>query len=121
MFEGEQAASSKADTSRAIELYIAGMTKYENLLNEYKDLRDEGEMVDEGLIALFGWRQALELEDKEIPEEYPLKEMWESQRGRHDYARDEFNRRRKAARWAKRRVARPFQPESNAASTRTSA
>lgn len=97
MYEAEQALF-QADTSVAIQLYIDGMTKYEKLLNEYKDLRDEDEMVDEGLIALLGWRQALELEDKEIPDEFPLKEMWEAHRGRLDYAREEFNRRRKAAR-----------------------
>lgn len=97
MYEGEQALF-RADTAKARQLYWDGMTKYEKLLNEFKDLKDEGEMVDEGLLAQLGWRQALELEEEPIPDEFPLKEMWETHGDRVGNAQEEFNRRRRAAR-----------------------
>ncbi|MGE5195183.1 MAG: hypothetical protein ACM3U2_22040 [Deltaproteobacteria bacterium] len=97
MYAGEQALD-KADLSNAAKYYWDGMTKYEKLLNDYPDLKAEDETIDEGLLAQMGWRQCLELMEEEIPEEYPLKEMWESKAGRRAYVTDEFNRRRRGSR-----------------------
>jgi hypothetical protein len=97
MYEGEQALFA-ADLARAVTLYQSGMTKYEKLLNEYSDLKDEGEMVDEGLQAILGWQQALDFSGEDIPESFPLKEMWDKHQDRVNNARDELNRRRKASR-----------------------
>jgi hypothetical protein len=97
MYEGEQALF-KADTTTARELYLSGMARYEKLLAEYPDLMDEDEVVDEGLLAQHGWREALALDEEEVPDEYPLKEMWESHPQRRESAKEEFNRRRRGQR-----------------------
>ena len=97
MYEGEQALFA-AELARAVTLYQSGMTKYEKLLNEYPDLKDEGEMVDEGMQAILGWQQALDLSGEDVPESFPLKEMWDKHQDRVNNARDELNRRRKAPR-----------------------
>jgi hypothetical protein len=97
MYAGEQALD-KADLASAAKLFWDGMTKYEKILNEYPDLKEEGETVDEGLLAQMGWRQCLELMEEELPAEYPLKEMWELNTLRRTYLTDEFNRRRRGSR-----------------------
>jgi hypothetical protein len=97
MYEAEQALF-KADTTTARELYLSGMARYEKLLDEYPDLKDEDEVVDEGLLAQHGWREALTLDEEEVPDEYPLKEMWEAHPQRRETAREEFNRRRRGQR-----------------------
>jgi hypothetical protein len=97
MYEAEQALF-KADTTKARELYLSGMAKYEKLLDEYPDLKDEDEVVDEGLIAQIGWREALALDEEEAPDEYPLKQMWDEHASRREPAKEEFNRRRRGQR-----------------------
>ena len=97
MYAGEQELD-KANLSVGAKLLWDGMTKYEKLLNEYSDLLSEDEAVDEGMLAQMAWRQCLDLMDEEVPESYPLKEMWESHAGRRAYLADEFNRRRRGSR-----------------------
>lgn len=97
MYEGELALD-RADTSEARRLFFAGMTKFEKLLKEYSDLKDEDETVEEGILAIFGWQRAIELDDDVIPDEFPLKEMWESHAARRATLKTEFDRRRRASR-----------------------
>jgi hypothetical protein len=97
MYLGEQELD-KANINVAIQLLLDGMTKYEKLLDEYPDLKDDDETKDEGLLSLMAWRRCLELIDEEVPEEYPLKQMWEANPGRRNFVTDEFNRRRRGAR-----------------------
>jgi hypothetical protein len=97
IYEGEQALD-RADTTTARRLYLDGMTKFEKKLKEYSDLKDEDETVEEGLLAIFGWQRAIELDDEEIPDEFPLKEMWESHVNRRPSVKQEFDRRRRASR-----------------------
>lgn len=97
MYLAEQALF-KADTATAREKYLSGMTRYEKLLAEYSDLKDEDEVVEEGLIAQIGWREALALDEEQVPDEFPLKEMWESHHSRKENATEEFNRRRRGLR-----------------------
>jgi hypothetical protein len=97
MYDAEQALF-KADTTKARELYLSGMAKYEKILSEYPDLKDEDEVVEEGLLAQLGWREALTLDEEPVPDEYPLKEMWESHAPRRESAKEEFNRRRRGQR-----------------------
>jgi hypothetical protein len=97
MYQAEQALF-KADTTTARELYLSGMTKYEKLLNEYPDLKDEDEVVEEGLVAQLGWREALTLDEEEVPDEFPLKEMWDSHQPRRQSAQEELNRRHRGQR-----------------------
>ena len=97
IYEAEQALD-RADEATARRLYLSGMTKFEKKLNEYPELKDEDETVEEGLLAVMGWQLALELADEDIPENFPLKEMWESHASRRSLVKQEFDRRRRAAR-----------------------
>jgi hypothetical protein len=97
MYAGEQALDA-ADTTTARTLLLSGMAKYEKLLNEYPTLKEEDETKDEALLSLMAWRRALELDEVKVPDEYPLKDLWESNAGRRTYLEDEFNRRRRGAR-----------------------
>src|SRR5262249_43133146 len=96
MYEGEQKLD-EANISAAIQLLWDGMAKYEKILDEYPDLKDDDETKDEGLLAGMAWRRCLELNDEEVPDEYPLKQMWEANPGRRNYLVDEFNRRRRGS------------------------
>lgn len=96
IYEGEQALD-RADTTEARRLYLAGMTKFEKMIKEYSDLKDEDETVEEGLLAVFGWQRAIELDDETAPEEFPLKDMWESHAARRSSVKQEFDRRRRAS------------------------
>ncbi|HEY2251033.1 MAG TPA: hypothetical protein VGH74_08225 [Planctomycetaceae bacterium] len=97
MYEGEQALD-RADTTAARKLYLDGMTKYEKMINEYPDLKDEDETVEEGMLAIFGWERAIELDDDDVPDEFPLKGMWEAHAARRATVKQEFDRRRRASR-----------------------
>jgi hypothetical protein len=97
IYEGEQALD-RADTTAARRLYLDGMAKFEKKLKEYSDLKDEDETVEEGLLAILGWQRAIELDDDEVPDEFPLKEMWESHVNRRPNVKQEFDRRRRASR-----------------------
>ena len=97
IYEGEQALD-RADTTAARRLYLDGMTKFEKKLNEYTDLKNEDETVEEGMLAIMGWQRAIELDDEEVPEEFPLKDMWESHANKRTNVKSEFDRRRRASR-----------------------
>jgi len=97
MYEGEQALD-RADTTKARELFMDGMTKYAKMLDEYPELKDEDESIEEGMLAIFGWQRAIELDDDDIPEEFPLKNMWENHAARRPNVKQEFDRRRRASR-----------------------
>ena len=60
IYEGEQALD-RADTTAARRLYLDGMTKYEKMLKEYSDLKDEDESVEEAILAVIGWQKSIEL------------------------------------------------------------
>jgi hypothetical protein len=97
MYLGEQALD-KADTAKAIQLLWDGLTKYEKILNEYPELKIEDETKDEALLSLMAWHRALELEEREVPDNYPLKTMWDSNIERREHVTTEFNRRRRGLR-----------------------
>jgi hypothetical protein len=97
MYEGEQALD-RADTTAARKLYLDGMTKFEKLLNEYSNLKNEDETIEEAFMAILGWQRAIELDDEEVPDDFPLKEIWESHSLRRPNMKTEFDRRRRASR-----------------------
>jgi len=96
IYEGEQALG-RADTTEARRLYLSGMTRFEKMIKEYSDLKDEDETVEEGMLAIFGWQMAIQLDDETAPEEFPLKDMWESHAARRSSVKQEFDRRIRAS------------------------
>ncbi|MBI3860317.1 MAG: hypothetical protein HY290_00320 [Planctomycetia bacterium] len=98
LYEGEEALH-RADPVNAIDLYLQGMTKFDKLLqdNDYKQMKTEDETIEEALLAVMGWQRSLELIDEEIPEQFPLKDMWERNAARQKNIRLEFDRRRRSA------------------------
>jgi hypothetical protein len=97
LYEAEQALD-RADTTAARRLYLEGMTKFEKKLNEYAEMKDQDETIEEALLAVFGWQKAIELDEDEVPDEFPLKELWDVQAARRMTVKQEFDRRRRAPR-----------------------
>lgn len=83
------------DFAGAIELYQLGMKQFEIVLNEFPDLRIDDEMIEEGMFAQLFWRAALRLEEEEVPEDYPLKSLWDEQQQRIPTLQEEFKRRQR--------------------------
>jgi hypothetical protein len=97
LYEGEE-AFRQADFSRGLELFNEGMAKYEKVLEDFPSLRNEDETLEEALIALHFWRDLLELTETDMPDEYPLQEIWDENPQRREHAKDEYKRRRRAPR-----------------------
>jgi hypothetical protein len=98
LYEGEQAFLA-ADFLKARELLESGMKKYEKILADNPDLKSDDPSIEEGLLAQLFWREILQVVfNQPIPDEYPLKELWETEQGRLPSVQDEFNRRRRAQR-----------------------
>lgn len=95
IYEGEQALY-RADTGRARELLLSGMKKYEAVLDAYPELKRESDMLDDAMLAQYIWRECLNLDGDDVPDEYPLKAVWEGHPEKVDHAKTEFDRRRKA-------------------------
>ncbi len=92
-------ALDRADTTEARKLFLSGLAKYAEVLKlkEYSELKDDDDTVQEGMLAIMGLQWAIQLDDEEMPEEFPLKEMWEEHAGRRPTVKQEFDRRRRAS------------------------
>ncbi len=95
LYDGEQALH-KADPATAVKLYVDGMTKYDKILGEYPQMKNEDETVEEAMLAVMGWQKALEYLDEEVPETFPLKDIWDEHPLRRPAIKSEFERRRRA-------------------------
>jgi len=94
LYDAEQALN-KADPTAAISLYVEGMNKFEKILADYPQMKDEDETVEEAMLAVMGWQKALDYLEEEIPESFPLKDIWERHAGRRNNVKSEFDRRRR--------------------------
>jgi hypothetical protein len=94
LYEAEQALF-KADPAKALELYQVGMKKYGEKLDEYPSMKHEDETVDDVLLAIIGWQKALEYLDEEVPDNFPMKDIWDEHPNRIKTSRQEFDRRRR--------------------------
>lgn len=97
LYEGER-AYLKADFDSAEKLLISGMEKFEQILKDYPDLESDDGTIEEGMIAQLNWRACLEIDGEEVPETYPLRELWLKNQNRMQSIREEFNRRKRSAR-----------------------
>jgi len=94
LHQGEQAYLNGAFTD-ARKLLEEGMTRYEKMLQTYPDLYDDDMSIEEGLMAQLLWRACLQLDEEEIPEKYPLQQLWQTKQGHIGAASEELERRRR--------------------------
>jgi hypothetical protein len=96
IYEGEQALH-KADPTTAKDLYQEGMLKFDQILSgDFKTMRNEDETIEEAMLAVMGWQKALEYLDEEIPDTFPLKDIWDDHPARRMTVKSEFERRRRS-------------------------
>ena len=70
---------------------VEGMDRYAEVLEKYKELRDEERAVEEGLWGVLLWRKTLDLQQKTVPENFSLKPIWDKHQGLLPQLQDRFN------------------------------
>jgi hypothetical protein len=81
LYEGKQKFFA-ADLQGARKLFDEGLSRLERLFAEYPDLLAEDilddELIDEALKSLLMWQYVLQLNGEEIPQQFPLKNVWDA-------------------------------------------
>jgi hypothetical protein len=67
----------KGNLSTAQDLLHRGMEKYQILLGKYEVLGTDDESVEEAMSAVLYWQKIRKLQFQPIPDQYPLKGLWE--------------------------------------------
>jgi len=83
------------NTSEAARLAYEGLTKYEKILEDAvakNTLQDDDLAIEEIMLGILTWRKALELENRQIPNEFPLRSVWLQHQARLKQIEQEFNR-----------------------------
>lgn len=83
-------------TSEAARLAYEGLQKYEKILNDPvagAGLRYDDLAIEEVMLGVMTWRKALELENKAIPNSFPLSQLWTEHQNRIKNIESEFRRR----------------------------
>lgn len=91
IYEGEQ-LYKKGNLAEALPKLVDGMGKFAKMLHDNPQLLDEDLTAEEGMWAVLLWRKILELQRKEIPNNYALKFLWERHQGLLPTLEDRFNR-----------------------------
>lgn len=80
----EQDAEGNLKPSKAEKKFKEGITGLAAILGQekYADLRDHDGYIEEGMLAVYYWSIIHQHNGKEVPEDYPLKEMVEANAGR---------------------------------------
>lgn len=77
----------KADVQGARVLFEDGLGRLDRLIAQYPDLIFEEELVEDVLKSLLMWQYVLRLNGEEVPENFPLKPVWDASPEK----RDEFD------------------------------
>lgn len=89
-------ALANGDTQEAERLAYEGMQKYERILVDEisgAGLSQDDQAIEEVMLGVMTWRTALELSNKPIPNEFPLRAMWLEHQNRLKQIESEFRRR----------------------------
>ncbi len=89
-------AFASGDTQEAERLSYTGMQKYEKVLGSDAaggSLQDDDLAIEEGMLGVLTWRNALELGGKPVPNEFPLRTLWLAHQNRMKEIEAEFRRR----------------------------
>lgn len=78
IYDGQQ-QFKRGNLSPAQDLLYRGMEKYQQLLNKYEVLASDDESIEEALTAVLYWQKIRKLQFQAIPDQYPLKALWDKQ------------------------------------------
>ncbi|MCA8986880.1 MAG: hypothetical protein KDA78_04530 [Planctomycetaceae bacterium] len=81
LWQGKRAFLDQQDSVQAEELLSRGMTAMEKILAEWPELEQEDNFREECLKAVVIWRACLNLLSKPVPEDFPLKNLWNAYPG----------------------------------------
>jgi hypothetical protein len=76
IYDGQQ-QFKKGNLSTAQDLLLHGMQKYQQLLGKYAVLGTDDESVEEAMSAVLYWQKIRRLQFQPVPEDYPLKQLWD--------------------------------------------
>ncbi len=74
----------KADIPGAKALFEDGLGRLDRLVVKYPDLILEEELVEDVLKSLLMWQYVLRLDGEEMPENFPLKPIWDASPDQRD-------------------------------------
>lgn len=83
-------------TSEAARLAYEGLQKYEAILKDEVSglgLRDDDIAIEEVMLGVLTWKTALELENKQVPDDFPMRQLWVEHQNRLKQIESEFKRR----------------------------
>ncbi len=78
LFLGKRALIDRGDVVEAERLLTEGMVAMEEILSEWPELEQEDNFREECLKAVVLWRGAKQAQGKEVPVDFPLKNLWGS-------------------------------------------
>jgi hypothetical protein len=93
LYNGEVAAA-KGDFVEARKLLESGMEKYDTMIRKYPELLEQMETVEDAMVAMIAWRSVLQIESAPVPDDYPLKSVWEQNAGGVGVFNTEYIRRK---------------------------
>ncbi|MFN0198061.1 MAG: hypothetical protein ACKVT0_15045 [Planctomycetaceae bacterium] len=91
MYLGKQAFKESRNTE-AKSLLESGMAKYAEIMSQNPDMQVEENAIEEGLMAVLLWQHLYEIDGIAIPENYPLKPLWDQHQSRVPYLTNDFRR-----------------------------
>ncbi len=75
LYEGEQ-LFRQGELEKAKQKLFTGLQKYQQVAQQYHNLKIDDDAIDEMMWGIFLWQKLLELEGEEVPEKFPLKDVW---------------------------------------------
>ena len=93
LYNGEVAAA-RGDFVEARKLLESGMEKYDTMIRKYPELLEQTETVEDAMVAMIAWRSVLQIESAPVPDDYPLKSVWEQNAGSVGVFNTEYIRRK---------------------------
>ncbi|MCG6155490.1 hypothetical protein [Rubinisphaera margarita] len=78
LFLGKRALIDRGDVVEAERLLTEGMVAMEEILSEWPELEQEDNFREECLKAVVLWRGAKQAQGKDVPADFPLRNLWDS-------------------------------------------
>lgn len=91
IYAGEESYLA-GNLDKARDELFQGMNLFAELLRRYPEFEDEDLSIDEGMWAVLLWQRILQLNGTAIPENFPLKQLWDKHAGRLIMLERRFNR-----------------------------
>ncbi|MBI5759062.1 MAG: hypothetical protein HZA46_11150, partial [Planctomycetales bacterium] len=80
------------------ELVLSGLTKLEAMFKRHPTLTVEQELLEEGIFGLLLWMEILNRNGRNLPDDFPLKELWTVAQDKLPEFRQDFLRKMNAPR-----------------------